>query len=192
MPDFTTQNSTNRTPPDSTREPGALKSTPVNTPDLPAQTPTPIPTEPAAPGDEEIFASGNDTFYPETGQGQILVRVQTALGALPVPEATVIVSRTRNGTKEVVNFQLTDKSGKTPEITVPAPPKSDSQSPSESLPFADYSITVRNPMYYTAITDNVQVFGDELTILVQELTPLPEFVNETDITRTVNVPRQNL
>ena len=192
MPNFTTQNIMNQTPPDSTREPGALKSTPVNTPDQPVLTPAPIPAEPVSPGDKEIFANENDMFYPETGQGRILVRVQTALGALPVSEATVIVSRTRNGTKEVVNFQLTDKSGKTPEITVPAPPKSDSQSPSESLPFADYSITVRNPMYYTAITDNVQVFGDELTILVQELTPLPEFINETDITRTVNIPRQNL
>lgn len=185
------------TPPASQREPGAQQSesfdtgTPL-TESIPPSSPQPVPREPASPDGKTIFANENDSFFPESSQGEIVVRAQTALGSFPVPEATVIVSRKRNGTNEVVNFQLTDKSGITSPISVPAPPKADSQNPSESLPFADYNITVRNPLYYTAVTDNVQVFGDELTILVVELTPLPEFVNEAFITQTVNIPRQNL
>ena len=184
-------------PPASQREPGAQQSesfdtgTPLTSSAVPSS-PQPVPREPASPDGKTIFANENDRFIPESSQGEILVRAQTALGSLPVAEATVIVSRKRNGTNEVVSFQLTDKSGITPAISVPAPPKADSQSPSESLPFADYNITVRNPLYYTAVTDNVQVFGGEQTILVVELTPLPEFVNETNITKTVNLPRQNL
>ena len=40
--------------------------------------------------------------------------------------------------------------------------------------------------------DNVQVFGDELTIQTVEMIPLPEFVNERDTTKTVVIPKQNL
>lgn len=184
-------------PPASQREPGAQQSESFDTgtplmQSAPPSSPQPVPQEPASPSGEMIFANENDSFRPESSQGEILVRAQTALGSFPVSEATVIISRNRNGTNEVVNFQLTDKSGITPAISVPAPSNADSQNPSESLPFADYNITVRHPLYYTAITDNVQVFGGELTIQVVELTPLPEFVNEANITRTVNIPRQNL
>lgn len=173
----------------STREPGAVIST---SPDAQATFPQATPTEPTRPESREIFANDTDNFFPETGEGRIVVRVQTALGSFPVPEAAVIITKNRNGTKEIVNSQLTDRSGKTQEISVPAPPKADSQSPSEELPFSDYSITVQNPMYYTAVTDNVQVFGDELTIFVAELTPLPELINEANTTQTVTIPRQNL
>lgn len=185
-------------PPASTREPGAQKSESFDTGvDTNAQnsipsTPEPITPEPATPGGETLFANENDIFFSEDSEGEITVRAQTALGAFPVSEATVIISRVRDGSNQIVNFQLTDESGKTPNISVPAPSKADSLSPSDSLPFSDYNVTVRHPMYYTSIIDNVQVFGDQLTILVAELTPLPEFVNETDITRTVNIPRQNL
>ena len=154
--------------------------------------PEPVTPEPASPREELLFATENDNFAPDSSTGRIVVSAQTARGSFPVSEAAVIVSKRRNGENQVVSFQLTDRSGKTPEITVPAPPKSDAQAPADSLPFADYSISVRHPMYYTAITDNVQVFGDELTIQTVELIPLPEFVNETDITKTVTIPRQNL
>lgn len=155
------------------------------------QRPEPVLPE-SPPRGELTYATEDDNFAPESNEGRIVVQVQTARGSYPVADAAVIIYKRRNGSNQVASFQLTDRSGATPEITVPAPPKSDAQSPSDSLPFADYNISVRHPMYYTAMIDNVQVFGDELTIQVVELIPLPEFVNETDITRTVTIPKQNL
>ena len=180
--------------PDSDRAPGGVVSTPFTTAQMTERPSSaePLSLEPSSPDRQTLFSQTNDRFSPETDQGKIVVRVQTALGALPVSEAAVIVSANRNGNSEIVTFQLTDKSGKTPEFSVSAPPKSDSQSPSETLPFSDYDITIRHPQYYTAIIQNVQVFGDVLTILVAELTPLPELVNETTTTTTITIPRQNL
>lgn len=131
-------------------------------------------------------------FDTEDGEGSIAVRATTARGVSPVSEATVIIYKVRNGERSIVSFNLTDRSGKTPDVLVPAPKKANSQSPSSSLPFANYNITVRHPMYYTAEIDNVQVFGDEMTIQTVDLIPLPEFINERDTTRTTVIPRQNL
>jgi len=196
MPDLSSRYFGARTEdaPEFDREPGGFRSTSFTTTDLPDSSVSkePVPVEPIFPDNQEIFAQADDSFFPETDEGRIVVRAQTALGSLPVSEAAVIVSGTRGGVSRIVSFQLTDKSGRTPEFSVPAPPKADSQTPSESLPFSDYDITVRHPMYYTSVIKDVQVFGDELTILTAELTPLPELVNETNITNTVDIPRQNL
>ena len=193
MPEIrTTRYYENQTPQTGTAESLSNAQETANDSSMNLPTPEPVTPEPASPRNELLFAADTDNFFPPTSTGRIVVEVQTARGSFPVPEAAVIIYRRENGENQVVSFQLTDRSGKTPEITVPAPPKSDAQSPSPDLPFADYNISVRHPMYYTAITDNVQVFGDELTIQNVELIPLPEFVNETDITKTITIPRQNL
>ena len=137
-------------------------------------------------------ASPNDTFFPADSFGSLVIRVQTARGTFPVSEAAVIVRTKENGENVVVQNVFTNQSGETPEIRLPAPKKEDAQSPSSDLPFTDYDVEVTTPLYYTAVIRDVQIFGDEQTILVVDLIPLPEIVNETDITRTTTVPRQNL
>ena len=156
------------------------------------QNPMPVPAEPANPGGPLVFDVSGDTFALDDSNGQIVVQARTASGTRPVPEAAVIVYKNRDGKNEVVSFSLTNEDGTTPTLSLPAPKKADAQTPSDSLPFSDYNIAVRHPMFYTAMLNNVQVFGDELTIQAVELIPLPEFVNEKDTTKTVNIPKQNL
>ncbi len=165
---------------------------PVTQPTEEAPSPIPVPAEPANPGGPLVFDVSGDTFALDDSSGQIVVQARTARGTQPVPEATVIIYKNRDGKNQAVSFSLTNEDGTTPNLSLPAPKKADAQTPSSSLPFADYNIAVRHPMFYTAILNNVQVFGDELTIQTVELIPLPEFVNEQDITRTVNIPKQNL
>jgi len=165
---------------------------PVTQPTAEAQNPMTVPAEPANPGGPLVFDVSGDTFALDDSSGQIVVQARTARGTQPVPEAAVIIYKNRDGKNEAISFSLTNEDGTTPNLSLPAPKKADAQTPSSSLPFADYNITVRHPMFYTAILNNVQVFGDELTIQAVELIPLPEFVNEQDITRTVNIPKQNL
>lgn len=133
-----------------------------------------------------------ENFDAEDGLGTIAVQVLTASGTRPVSEAAVIIYKPKDGKNNVFSFALTDENGKTPNITAPAPNRSNSQEPSDTLPFADYNIYIRHPMYYTSIIDNVQVFGGEETIQTVRLTPLPEFVNELNTTQTVVIPKQNL
>ncbi len=166
-------------------------------PDEPNDVPTakgaPIPPESADFNRQDLSSDFTDSdFDAEDGEGTIAVQATTAKGGNPVSEATVIIYKVRNSERNIVSFNLTDRSGKTPDVSVPAPKKSNSQSPSSTLPFANYNITVRHPMYYTAEIDNVQVFGDERTIQTVDLIPLPEFINERDTTRTTVIPRQNL
>ncbi len=156
------------------------------------QSPMPVPAEPANPGGPLVFDLSGDTFALDDSSGQIVVQARTASGTQPVPEATVIIYKNRDGKNQAVSFSLTNEDGTTPTISLPAPKIADAQTPSDSLPFADYNIAVRHPMFYTAMLNNVQIFGDELTIQTVELIPLPEFVNEQDTTKTVNIPKQNL
>ena len=156
------------------------------------QNPQSVPAEPANPGGPLIFDVSGDTFATDDNSGQIVVQVRTASGTQPVKDAAVIVYKNRDGKNQAVSFSLTNEDGTTPVLSLPAPKKADAQTPSDTLPFADYNITVRHPMFYTALLNNVQVFGDELTIQAVELIPLPELVNERDITKTVNIPKQNL
>lgn len=134
----------------------------------------------------------NNMFAPEDSTGEITVQAYTARGARPVPEAAVIISKNQNGKENVVSFALTDADGRTSSISVPAPKKADSQAPSEILPFADYDITIRHPLFYTVTLKDVQVFGSEQTIQTVEMVPLPEFVNELDTRRNIIIPKQNL
>ncbi len=174
-----------------------MAATPMTTPEtqdiqeMPSA-PTPAPAQPANPGGPLVFDVSGDTFALDDSSGQIIVQVRTARGTQPVPEAAVIIYKNRDGKNEVVSFSLTNEDGTTPTLSLPAPKKADAQTPSDSLPFADYNIAIRHPMFYTAMLNNVQIFGDELTIQAVELIPLPEFVNEKDTTKTVNIPKQNL
>lgn len=154
--------------------------------------PEPLPEGSETNRRELQNASTSDTFFPADSFGSLVIQVQTARGTFPVSEAAVIVRRKEDGKDSVVQNVFTNASGETPEIRLPAPKKEDAQSPSAELPFTDYDIEVDAPLYYNAIIRDVQVFGDEKTIQVVDLIPLPELVNETDITRTTTIPRQNL
>ena len=130
------------------------------------------------------------TFFPDSSQGQLVVSVFTANQLLPVVNATVTVAA-ENGTTQEELSSDTDRSGRTIAFTLAAPPASASQEPTQSIPFAEYRVTITHPDYFTAVIENVQVFGDNLTLLPVNLIPIPEFSNG-DIDRTVIIPRQNL
>lgn len=150
---------------------------------------------PNAPADIDRpleFNVTQSTFAPEDSSGQIVVQARTASGTQPVTEAVVIIYKNNDGKNQIVSFSLTNEDGTTPVLSLPAPKKADAQAPSGSAPFSDYRVTVQHPMFYTAILNNVQIFGSELTIQTVELIPLPELVNERDTTKTVNIPKQNL
>lgn len=128
--------------------------------------------------------------FPNTSTGQLTVSVQTASGLFPVTGATVTVAPVQNQS-EILFTSTTDRNGRSETFTLPAPAKADSQQPSDVLPFSEYRIVVTHPDFFTAIIENVQIFGSINSFLPINLVPLPEF-SEGSNPNIVIIPNQNL
>ncbi len=82
--------------------------------------------------------------------GYLIVRVTAADGALPIEGALVEVSDSQGG--GVISVMKTDRSGLTPKLQLPTPPKSASQQPNGGVPYRQYNIRTTKEGYY-AIQD---------------------------------------
>lgn len=107
----------------------------------------------------------------DSGLGSIRVQVTLARGAIPVPGAKVTITRSGGG---VAAELVTDQSGRTPKVTLPAPAASYSQSPGDVRPYSVYHIKVEVPGYYTEDAVNVPIFDGIDSIQPISLSPLPE------------------
>ncbi len=137
---------------------------------------------------ENTIPENNTASFPDSSEGQMVVSVFTANQLLPVVNAEVVVTSEDNSISKTSD---TDRSGRTVSFSLPAPSASASQEPTVALPFAQYKVTITHPDYYPAIIENVQVFGDNLTLLPVNLIPLPELSNG-DMNNVVIIPNQNL
>lgn len=122
-------------------------------------------TQPATPSDEKSIENNC------TGMGRLIVQVSTANGALPIPNATVTVTKADGS---VISMQLTDSSGRTSAIALCAPPSAYSQSPGSTMAYNTYNIKVEKNGYYTEEFLNVAVFDKIDSIQPVALEPLGE------------------
>lgn len=96
-------------------------------------------------------------------QGTIIVEVKRADRPLPIPNAQVTV--TSQETEEFSSL-VTDSSGRTPVLTVPAPPVEASLRPDSAVPpFSRYTVSVSAPGYTPVRIVGVQVFPDIQSIV---------------------------
>ena len=147
-------------------------------------------TEPQ-PATPQVQPEPQPTPEASTSSGQLVVSAFTASEVFPVVGANISVTA-ENGTNENISQTSdTDRSGRSIVFTLPAPSASMSQEPTTAIPFAEYTVRVSHPQYFTAVIENVQVFDGILTQLPVNLIPLPEFPGD-NTTNTVNIPRQNL
>lgn len=101
-------------------------------------------------------------------QGNLTIWVTTEDGATPVPGAAVLVTRqdTGAGTEAV-----SDENGRTPGISVTAPPAENSRVPNGEPVDAKLTVQVRAGGYAPVRIDGVQVFSGIESILPVALTP---------------------
>lgn len=118
---------------------------------------------------------------PMTGSGQIIFRVTTAGGAIPLAGAQVVVRERRADTNtdrgNAVAVMTSDNNGKTPILALPAPPRALSMSPSPDgapPPFACYDAEVTLSGYFAAEFVCIPIFDGITSIQPATLTPLPE------------------
>ena len=131
----------------------------------------------------------NLTLTADNSTGNLVVSVFTANQIYPVANAQVTVTEETND--KILASSVTDRSGRTKQLTLPAPSASMSQEPTVAIPFAEYKVTVKHPDFFDAVIENVQIFGDVLTQLPANLIPLPELAGG-NISNVIVIPRQNL
>lgn len=110
-------------------------------------------------------------------------RVYTARNALPIEGASCVIKR-KSGSGYITMYTLvTDISGLTDPVALPAPPASLSQSPSNTVqPYALYDAEVSAKGYNTVEIKNIPVFEGVLS--VQQVAMIPQ--TEENITEIID------
>lgn len=121
-----------------------------------------------------------------TESGYLIVTVYTARGAIPIENALVTVNYFSQKFDAVSPYAVltTDKSGRTPPLALPAPPRDLSLSPSESgetppLPYARYNIEVFKEGFYPVVNIGAQLFSGITAIQNTNLVPISESLPQT-------------
>ena len=114
-----------------------------------------------------------------SGEGYLIVQVSTAGGAIPLQGVIVTVRDydPENGSDvgNVISSMVTDRSGKTPVLALPAPSRALSQAPGSAvLPYALYSVDVKTDRYYENFYANVPIFDGIVAVQPAVLQALPE------------------
>ncbi len=111
------------------------------------------------------FLSQNPAF------GTLLFQVTGGQGAFPIPNAKVHISKKLNDRLSLSITVLTDESGKTEPISLPAPDRRLSQSPNNGIVYAVYQAEITADGYIPTEIRDLPVFDGVTTIQPVSLTP---------------------
>lgn len=150
---------------------------PPPAPPPPATPPRPTPPPPAPP---TAFTA------------PLTVRVTSANEAIPIPDALVIVTREENGETIVEASRITNGSGLTEPIVLPAVDPALTLRPGSNIPRIVYEVTVAAPDHYRARISNIPLYGGIPTELPVSLVPLSEFANGPEREIRYDTPPINL
>ena len=120
-------------------------------------------------------------------KGYIQVRVSALRESVPIVGAKISITKPLGEDASVLWSDITDESGKSGIVELPAPDKALSESPNQSAtPYAVYNVKVEAQGFYTVYNINVQVFSGELSIVAVDMVPKKEteLFKENDITYT--------
>lgn len=117
--------------------------------------------------------SGEENASPdESGIGYIKAEVTTGGGAVPIENAVVLITKKENGRTYLLKMLISDESGSTETVALPAPNVSFSETPDPSeKPFADYYISTYADGFYAENDMEVPVFSGVKSIQPIALIP---------------------
>lgn len=104
--------------------------------------------------------------------GTLLFQVTGGQGAFPIVGAAIIITKNLGDSHTLSITTATNESGKTMELSLPAPNKGLSQSPGGKEVFAVYNATITAPDYETATVQDIPIFDGVTTIQPVELSPI--------------------
>lgn len=123
------------------------------------------PLEPRYSGDEEETPD-------VSGTGYIKAEVTTGGGAVPIENAVVLITKKENGKTYLLKMLISDESGSTETVALPAPNVSFSETPDPTeKPFANYYISAYADGFYAENDMEVPVFSGVKSIQPIALIP---------------------
>ena len=121
--------------------------------------------ETAADDPIRTFLSQNPAF------GTLIFQVPGEQGAFPVPNAPLLLTKQLNDQQSLSFTVVTDESGKTAPVSLPAPSRELSQRPGNGIVFATYQAEISAPNYVTTKIRDLPVFDGITTIQPVSLSP---------------------
>lgn len=106
--------------------------------------------------------------------GYLVVRVSTALGAIPLENATVNIRGNTEESSGAVYSMQSDRDGLTEKVSLPAPPRTLSEHPGEEVPFSSWNIDVFKEGYVPVSFQNVPVYSSVVSVQPAVLVPISE------------------
>lgn len=121
---------------------------------------------------EPRYSGGEDETSDASGVGFIKAEVTTGSGAVPIENAVVLITKKENGKTYLLKMLISDESGSTETVALPAPNVSFSETPDPTeKPFADYYISAYADGFYAENDMEVPVFSDVKSIQPIALIP---------------------
>lgn len=116
---------------------------------------------------------GNEDETPDvSGTGYIKAEVTTGGGAVPIENAVVLITKKENGKTYLLKMLISDESGSTETVALPAPNVSFSETPDPTeKPFANYYISAYADGFYAENDMEVPVFSGVKSIQPIALIP---------------------
>lgn len=111
-----------------------------------------------------------------TDQGNLQVRVESAIGSLPVENARVSIAYSGDPESTIEEMQ-TDRIGRSQIVTLATPPLDYSMEPDQPQPYAEYTVRVEAAGYQSVDVSGVEIFAGIKAIQNVRLRPL-EVVEE--------------
>ena len=140
---------------------------------------TPLQAAESSPPDPiRTFLSQSPAF------GTIIFQVTGGQGAFPIPNAEIIITKSLSNRLSLSISLLTDESGRTEPVSLPAPSRSLSLSPNNGNVYASYEAKVTAEGYLPTKIKNLPVFDGITTLQPVNLTTdfgqPPNTVNEIE------------
>lgn len=133
-----------------------------------------------------LHAAQNGSF---SYTGTLQINVTSSVGFVPVPDASITISDSSTP-EQTIEQLLTDESGQTAPVTLPAPNPEYSQEPNQPRPYTDYTIEVEAPGFEPVRVTGSELLPDELSI--QPITMNPLEVSDDQAEEDINIPDHTL
>lgn len=146
----------------------------VPTPPTPPE-PEPIPESVSMPDTSTESLPMPESLPPDSAHGFLKITTRTAGSALPIPDTAVKIFRNTPQGRELCYTAITDESGETEPIRLPAPlPDGDNR----IQPYAVYEIEVFRSGYARMTSSYVPIYANITSLQSFQMLPLPSQVTD--------------
>ena len=120
----------------------------------------------------ETSANYEDFLTKNPKTGILKIQVYAANQAIPIKDATIIVSKEFENGKKVFYKVNTDENGIVDGLILPAPDKKFSEEPSTTIPYSTYDILATHPQYLQQEDMQAQIFDGIKSIQDFNMVPI--------------------